>query len=322
MDALAQTDQVAANQRDFFAYARERHLIYLRRRARDPWPWTDDPILRTYRFTNIFRELDRTTQWFAKNVREPLRGVPEVLLATVLFRWFNRIATGEVIFNQGCLGLNGEDTSETPWDSFLRTRNVDNMRAALYSAYPNGPYVTGSYMIRSPTGLSKLDGMLKLCEDFYRDSNWRATAKYMLRYQDTRLEGFSRWLERSPGQGKFLAYEVATDLRHTDLLCHAPDIDTWANVGPGCLRGLNRIYGRVRENPRKPKHKYGAPIPENQALAEMGELLRASRWPENWPAEWPQWELREVEMTLCETDKYARVMNSEGTPRQLYRPPA
>jgi hypothetical protein len=245
-----------------------------------------------------------------------------VLLATVLFRWFNRIASGEVIFNQGCLGLDGESTNETSWDNFLRTGDAGVMQAALYSAYPNGPYVTGSYMIRSPDGLSKLDGILKLCEDFYRDSNWRATAEYMLRNRNTTLEGFSRWLEQSPGQGPFLAFEIASDLRHTELLCHAPDIDMWANVGPGCLRGLNRIHGRIRVNPRTPKQKFGLPINEKQALAEMGELLRASRWPENWPAEWPEWEMREVEHTLCEFDKHQRVANGEGTPRQLYRPPS
>lgn len=49
---------------DFFAFARERHATYLRRQSGAPEPWTDDPILRKFRFTNVFRELDRTTVWF------------------------------------------------------------------------------------------------------------------------------------------------------------------------------------------------------------------------------------------------------------------
>ena len=63
---------------DFFAYARKRHEIYLKRKAGEPPPWTDDPILQQYRFTNVFRELDKTTLWFKKYVRGPMRKSPEV----------------------------------------------------------------------------------------------------------------------------------------------------------------------------------------------------------------------------------------------------
>ena len=45
------------------AFAIERHKIYLRRSAGQPFPWTDDPILQKYKFNNIYRELDKTTIW-------------------------------------------------------------------------------------------------------------------------------------------------------------------------------------------------------------------------------------------------------------------
>jgi hypothetical protein len=34
---------------------------------------------------------------------------------------------------------------------------------------------------------------------------------------------------------------------------------------------------------------------------------------------WPIWEMREVEHTLCEFDKYMRVVNGEGFPRGRYK---
>ena len=43
------------------------------------------------------------------------------------------------------------------------------------------------------------------------------------------------------GFSGFMAYEVVTDLRHTKYLKNADDINTWANAGPGAVRGLNRI---------------------------------------------------------------------------------
>lgn len=306
---------------EFFAYTRERHCIYLRRQSGEAWPWTDDPILRQYRFTCVFRELDRTTVWVRANVRERLIDRPECLLAMVVARWFNRIEALDVIFNQQILVFgNDPGMQTTPWDWFLMTGDASGMRYALVSAYPTGPYVTGSYMIRSPTGLSKLDGMLKLCSDFHHHSGWRQIAQHMLDNPgDVTMEGFTQWLTESPGQGPFLAYEVACDLQHTRLLDKAPDINTWANVGPGCLRGLNRMAERINPKPRKPSHKYKADLSEEQALDEMRVLLEISRYDHQWSNAWPHWDMRTVEHNLCEFDKYQRVKSGEGVPRQIFR---
>lgn len=315
--------QVEENQRLFFAYARERHSIYLRREAGKAWPWTDDPILQKYRFTNVFRELDKTTLWLKENVREQLRNETEVLLAVVLFRWFNRIEVANVIFNQFCLLIKDNNSPmkfNTAWNQFAAIGDITAIKSALLSAFPNGPYVTGSYMITSPEGMSKLDGILRLCSDFWHNSNWRRTAEVMIEDGGRfTLQGFTRWLQQTPGQGPFLAYEVATDLRHTALLDHAPDINTWANIGPGCRRGLNRIHGRVRATAKGAKASHGAALSEAQALSEMGELLVLSWDSDCWPNHWPKWEIRDVEHTLCEYDKYNRVLLGEGAPRQLYR---
>ena len=83
---------------EYFRDARERHAIYLRRRAGQPRPWTQDPVLRDYKITNVFRELDKTTVHLRDLVREPLRDHSLVLPATVLYRWFTLISSGNTIF--------------------------------------------------------------------------------------------------------------------------------------------------------------------------------------------------------------------------------
>ena len=55
----------------FFNYINERHQIYLRRENGLHPPWTEDKILKTYSFCNVFRELDTVTEWIRKNWREP-----------------------------------------------------------------------------------------------------------------------------------------------------------------------------------------------------------------------------------------------------------
>jgi hypothetical protein len=84
------------------AFASERESIRRRKEAGEPFPWSDDRILSTAgSFTNVNRESDRTTRWYAANVRDIYAGTSLVLPATVLFLWFNSIRTGATLFTRG-----------------------------------------------------------------------------------------------------------------------------------------------------------------------------------------------------------------------------
>ena len=152
----------------FFRYARARHQVYLNRtagKAREDW--TKDPILKQYRFTNVFRELDKTTAWFRKYVRDPMREDPRVLLATVVFRLLNRIEVGEAVFCQQDIEY------ASAFEAFEQTGNVRHLRKAIRANCGDGPYVTGAYIISSPAGYSKLDGVLEVIRRFDKNSEWR-----------------------------------------------------------------------------------------------------------------------------------------------------
>ena len=77
--------------RRFFEWINHRTEIQIKKDRGDPWPWTEDKIFQEFKFTNAFRENDRTTVWFRENMREPLMYQEEVFMATVIFRWFNLI---------------------------------------------------------------------------------------------------------------------------------------------------------------------------------------------------------------------------------------
>lgn len=328
----------------FFAYARERQAILLRRRAGLPRDqWSQDPVFANNRFCNVFREDDRTTVWFRENVRERLRSAPEVLLATVVFRWFNRITTGEAIFSQ--TRLDTEPPGATAWDEFLGSGDTRVLRDAIlkHVGYA-GPYVTGAYIVKTPNGMDKLDGVLYGVREFVDRSDWRDYAKKLIHKRnysgDNLLQETWGWLCQFPYLGPFMAYEVVSDLRYTALLDRAPDTMTWANAGPGATRGLNRIWGRTPINKS---------IPARQQSEEMRLLLGASRDNRYWPSwegdvggywyngpddidpglltvgsrdsrPWPQWDMRTVEHTLCEYDKIERVRRGEGRMKQRFKP--
>jgi alpha-glutamyl/putrescinyl thymine pyrophosphorylase clade 1 len=311
----------------FFALARERQKILRSKESGAPWPWTSDPILQQYRFTNVFREDDRTTRWFRIHVRDPMRDRPEVLLATVLFRWFNRISTGEALFSQLDLVNYGSAFEYWMADGHYDTKFL---RGAIRKHCGDGPYVTGAYIIQTSgagKGKSKLDGVLKLVHNVATGKShfplaeddvligWREVAKWCLELGNdgtgVQLQEVWEWLQGFPSMGPFMAQEVVTDLRHTALLEKATDINTWCHAGPGAARGLNRVRSRDKDSR----------VASETQLKEMRGLLTIAHCDDRkWPKSWPKWELHEVEMWLCEFDKYERCRLGEGRPKQVYRP--
>src|SRR5262245_25055978 len=148
----------------FFAFVRERYLIRVRRNEGQPRPWTQDPILQNYSFTEVFREDDRTTKWLRENVRDPLRNDPRVLPAVLIFRWFNRVETGEAIFKKR---RNPPANNLSAFDLYMHTGEIDHLRKAIKKHVGDGPVVTGAYTINTRAAglkLSKLDGVLKQIE--------------------------------------------------------------------------------------------------------------------------------------------------------------
>ena len=80
----------------YWRFACERQSLFFRRVAGEDPPWTTDPILRTHRFTNVYRASDRVSQYLIRNVIYAAeQTAEEIFFRTVLFKSFNRIGTWE-----------------------------------------------------------------------------------------------------------------------------------------------------------------------------------------------------------------------------------
>ena len=272
----------------FFATARKRYQIRLRREAGEPPPWTEDPIFSDWRFCNVHREHDRTTAWFREEVRNHLSGI-RVVETTVIFRWFNRIETGERVKD---LLLDGWDTEQ------VRGR-LQDVR----------PLISGAYKIGSPPGLNKLDGLLQAI-----DTARPLLAVAVPRWGKTLQEAWKD-LQKIPFLGPFLAYEIVSDLRWTSVLGEATDVNAWANAGPGCTRGIGWVTSGDPE-----RFRCGSQRDQTLMNGYMRDLLEMSHDSHYWPADWTSWEMREVEHWLCEEDKYRRALRGIVLKRR-YDPP-
>lgn len=272
----------------FFEFMWERQTIYLKKQAGVTPPWTTDSALKEYSFTNVYRENDKTTKWFAHNIRNPLKDQHIVLFATICFRWFNFIDTGQKLLEDTHL----VNSVFCRWDP-VRCREL----------LINQPkWVTGAYIIKTPDGMNKLDGVIWCIDNAWKEYH------HAIPPAPQSLEKMSEEIKQLPYMGDFMAYEVVTDLRHTIYGRYATDIMTWANPGPGAMRGLNRIHKRDL-NLRRPKEMF---------IQEMRDLLEKSKteWPNN--TDYPPLEMREIEHSLCEYDKFLRVTLGEGRPRSKY----
>lgn len=278
----------------FLYWCSERESIAHRKRV-GLFPLTDDPILATYRFTNVFREDDKTTVWFRDTVREPLKSHPNVVFATIAFRWFNFIPTGEVLWKRGLL----VEWNQSEAERLLRARRERGEQV-----------FTGAYMINSPPGHQKLEYICGCINNVWldvddlkrRSRKWRTMAEA---HED---------LQRYERIGGFMSYEIVCDLRYTDILKDATDANTWAHLGPGARRGLLRVMGR----PIETKKSHGltlVPLPYGWEM--VMRQLRAWMEMEPWAKD-RRVEMREVEQSLCEYDKYCRTLFNEGQLKRRY----
>ena len=277
----------------FWYWINERHRIYCKRKEGEEPPWTNDPILQKYRFTNVFRRLDRVSEDLVQHINEHPEATDEdILFNVVLYRTFNLPSTYDRL--GGWLPVLWWPKVR-PW----MLEKLDRMLA-------NGEKIwTGAYMV---TYHPKEGAYNKHC--YYLQNIDRVARDIRELCAIRTLEEMTEALSTYEGYGRFNAYEFATDLTYTWVFENVPDRMTWANAGPGAKRGLNRYYGRpVNQG-----------VPQSLAVKEMRELLAESREPKKLAAWVPPLEMRDIEHSLCEYDKYMRAFRGEGRPRATYNP--
>lgn len=280
---------------DLFFWVREREAIRIKKERGDASPWTDDPILSKYRFCCVRREDDLVTRWIKANVREKFANNKNLWLMLAIARQINWPGTLEVLISSGNLAW--------PVDGAFDPRILGEVLEGL--ALSGKKVFTGAYIITAPSRKGAKKTTFVAEETI--GSLWRERESYyrLFEIRSRSLELIHAALMGHKGWGPFLAYQAVVDMRFTPLLEKAPDVAAWAAAGPGTIRGLNRIAGRA----------VGAPLKQRIALVEMQNLF-----PKIKAETGVDLDFSDVPNVLCETDKYLRVKNTEGTPRALYVP--
>lgn len=288
---------------DFAYWINERHLIHLKREAGDPYPWTEDEILLKYKFTNVFRQLDRGT--IALN--NLLKLIPEDDLRMRAFTcWWYRLFNLDIHANY--FVERGEIPTPVEIEEYIqgKSKRGEKIFTSAHLTTSRAFSVKWmDYMEGVRLAYDQADNLVYVCKE---------TASVL---------EVTRWLVQWPFIGGFVGYEIACDLLFIPgLLLNATDRLTWANMGPGARRGLRRL-GLPAKNQMDGLISMRNLYNSFEFRQALGDHVRC-HIPTSDGAKpaWPPFEIREIEHSLCEFDKYQRAKTGVGTPRQLFRRPA
>lgn len=264
----------------YIYWIKERESIRLKKEAGKPKPWTDDEILRSYRFCNVRRMDDKVSKWLDRNWYTPNIDHPNMVVACTLARQLN---------NPESLSAVGFPKAWNP----TRVEEILNKRAK--AGLKN---FSGAYMITGTLGGTKIQQIVHKVVD--------VIAKDPPVLNTNSMEESVKALLPYPGFSTFIAGQVVADLRWA-IEGKWADRNTWAAIGPGSRRGMNRLLGR----------DLLAHMKQEQFNDHLAGLVREAK------AKLPSTITSRLEMIdwqncLCEFDKYTRTMLGEGRPKQKY----
>lgn len=281
----------------FREYVFERYKIHVKKDVWEmPAPWTDDLILRTYSFTNVRREHDKTTKhlisWLEKHKNASFY---DKVLNIVLYRLFNKIETMEKI-------------GWIEWRNFnphkIRTRLLDVPEGYIY--FSNAFLASGM----------KKEMNKKYPEEKFRPMNipmvindYKEVLPLLIVSASNPMSVIEA-LKTLPGVSNFLAYQIFVDLTYLPEFPWSENEFTVS--GPGCEKGLSELFSHrdglspeellfwLRDNP---------PFTQEELNNLMVDLPKYDR----------KMNVMSLENCMCEFSKYIRAKQGTGRPRSKYK---
>jgi len=277
----------------FFQWMTRRQQIFWNRLNGDNPPYTLDPILLKHKFTNVYRSLDRVSQYMLRfviyNGKQYSR--EDMFWRILIFKHFNKIDTWEYI-----LSHLGDVTLETRKDQlFPILHRYTQMGGKPYS---NAFLLAASIMQSKPlmeryglkAGNSKYEIYLSIFEKHFLEDGFMNTI-----LSSKSLEEIYIHLRETPAFANFLAMQYATDFNWSEIFDF--DENSFIVESVGSQRGINRTFTF------EGKPDYPSVIKwVHHEFHKLLTIYNCSFKP--LPNYMPS--LMDIQNCFCETDKYMR----------------
>lgn len=279
----------------FWQFVAERQNIWHRKEVlKHPYPWTDDPILQKYKFTNVYRILDTGTRYVLEKIitDERKKNPEELFFNLIVYRCFNRIETYDFIGYQSLEG----------WDYQKLQEQLDEYRRRGGTIFTSAFMVTAAFFAgKIPVKHHKYCRALGMIADDAIGLFQACTNAYSMQKCHERLTSYH-------GIGDFLAYQIMLDAMYAKILPF--DEDDWCIAGVGSRRGLGYVWGSLSEEQELEAFRWTR---DNQK-AEFERLNLDFKFLDG-----KEISLSNIQNCYCEFSKYYKALNGLGRPRVLYR---
>lgn len=213
----------------YWQFAAERQSVFEKRLAGWPAPWTNDEVLQTYKFCNVFRATDRVSQYLIKEIiyADTRPALEDLLFQIVAFRLFSRESTWEGL--QRLLGHAPllDDLMTGDFEKALIT--LKNTQSPIYTnafiLCANNAYGRGSKHLNHVELLKDMFLYHDLAGDLLKADSLKAVFDLLRIY---------------PLYGDFMAYQTAIDVNYSPLINFSEN--DFVKAGPGALRGINKCF--------------------------------------------------------------------------------
>lgn len=264
----------------YWKLAAERQRVYHARLSGRPAPWTDDPIVAQYRFTNAYRAADRVSQELIRVIYAGPQDPEDVVLRTLLFRFFNRPETWAAL-EQARGAVTAANFHAESYAAIL-----DRQMAAGQTIY------SAAYIIPPPPfgHARKHRNHLALVEHMMKTGLPRRLTGA------TSLREVYETIASYPSLGPFLAYQLTIDLNYSSIIDF--DEDDFVVAGPGAMSGLAKCFPDARGVAATDLIRWMVDTQEDQIDhygVDFQDLFGR------------RLKLIDCQNLFCETDKYARV---------------
>lgn len=308
----------------FYDVMLERMLIWKRRFIdNQPRPWTKNPILGKFKFTNVYRMLDRSSQWQIQHILldTSVKGV-NLVWKLMVYRMFNNPET----FEKGLKHWKNGIPDYKDYDVYEFYEFIQGIKDRGGNPFTNA-YLTNS---ASYPGLSRLESYT---QKILPKLHGMIPRLYKLMKTANKAEEIIDYLKTIPSCAAFMAHEYYQDFTYIALYRDDNffkfDQNDFTNVGPGASLGIRLIFPELK-GAEQINGIYWLKELAAEELPKAAERLGVTE-----PIPFVEWSkkekkyvlieecnitLHQIEMWLCEYQKYWKMVIGEGKQRSEFVP--
>lgn len=291
----------------------DRYEVHLKKDVwRLPAPWTDNPTIREFRFTNVRREHDKETKWVIENICKADLTEANKWMNLILFRMVNKSET--------CKNFMPIDFENIDWQKIVHyAQNLPKDYTVFTNAFHTIGVKQGACKalgvemgtVDKPEGTPPLYAVIGYCQQLYNDGELIHKLGHCVTAQD-----IFNTLQSIQGIGYFLAYQIFVDYTYCPESLWSEN--EFVVAGPGARRGLDLVFDN-RDG-----------MTYEEALFWLCDnWLMICQWLElpwnpdeifaDLPVEDRYMNVMSLQNCHCEISKYIRAVNGTGRPRNKYK---